>query len=148
MATLTRSVVIDAPVEKVFDYAVDIRNLWAVPHVGLADVVQEPEGVGSTARILVPFLGFHMTMGLELTEVVRPERIVAKISSITLDRPTWTYTFEPVGDGTRFTVHGEWHINIPAVGGPMEGLMVREHEEFVETVLDNVKDGVEGTTAT
>jgi uncharacterized protein YndB with AHSA1/START domain len=146
MATLTRSVVIDAPVEKAFDYALDIRNLWALPDVGLANVVLKPEGVGSSARIFTHLLGFHIEMGLEYTEVVRPERIVAKVTSFT-EKPTWTFTFEPVDDGVRFTVQGEWHVGVPAVGKPMEGLMVREHKEFVETMLTNVKTGVEGTAA-
>lgn len=145
MATLTRSVTIDAPVEKAFDYALDIRNLWAVPDIGLADVALKPDGVGSSAKIFTHFLGFHMEMGLEYTEVVRPERIVAKVAGFGLDKPTWRFTFEPADGGTKMTVQGEWHINVPAVGGPMEGLMVREHREFVEQMLTNVKSGVEGT---
>jgi uncharacterized protein YndB with AHSA1/START domain len=147
MATLTRSVIIDAPVEKAFDYALDIRNLWAVPDVGLANVVLKPEGTGSSAQLYAHFLGFHLAMGLEYTEVVRPERIIAKVTSFTPDRPTWTFTFEPVEAGTKLTVQGEWHIKVPAVGGPMEGLMAREHKDFVEIMLTNVKSGVEGTTA-
>lgn len=146
MATLTRSVVIDAPVEKVFDYALDMRNLWAVPDVALADVALKPEGTGSSARLFSHFLGFHLEGGLEYTEVVRPERIVAKVSFFA-EHPTWTFTFEPVDDGAKLTATGEWHIGVPAVGKPLEGLMVREHQEFVETMLTNVKDGVEGTTA-
>jgi uncharacterized protein YndB with AHSA1/START domain len=146
MATLTRSVVIDAPVEKVFDYALDVRNLWAFPDVALANVELKPEGIGSSARLFTHFLGFHMEGGLEYTEVVRPERIVAKVSFFA-ENPTWTFTFEPVDDGVKLTVRGEWHIGVPAVGRPLEGLMVREHKEFVETMLTNVKDGVEGTTA-
>jgi uncharacterized protein YndB with AHSA1/START domain len=146
MATLTRSVVIDAPVEKAFDYALDIRNLWDLPDVALASVALKPEGVGSSARLYSHFLGFHLEGGLEYTEVVRPERIVAKVSFFA-EHPVWTFTFEPVDDGVRFTVQGEWHVGVPAVGKPLEGLMVREHQEFVEAMLTNVKTGVEGTAA-
>ena len=145
MATLTRSVTIDAPVEKVFDYALDIRNLWAVPDIALADVMLKPDGVGSSARIWTHFLGFHMEMGLEYTEVIRPERIIAEVKSFGPDNPTWTFTFEPADGGTKLTAQGEWRIHVPAVGKPMEGLMAREHKDFVETMLNNLKTALEGT---
>ena len=147
MATLTRSTMIDAPVEKVFDYALDIRNLWDFPDIALADVVLEPEGTGSSARIFAHFLGFHLEMGLTYTEVVRPDRIVAKVAGFGFDNPTWTLTFESLDDATKVTATGEWHINVPAVGGSMEGIMAKGHEDFVETMLSNVKNGVEPTSA-
>lgn len=146
MATLTKSVVIDAPVEKVFDYALDIRNLWDVPDVALANVELTPEGTGSSARIYSHFLGFHLEGGLEYRDVVRPERIVAKVRFFG-EHPIWTFTFEPAGDGARMTVQGEWHVAIPVAGKPLEGLLVREHRQMADTMLANVKAGVEGTTA-
>jgi uncharacterized protein YndB with AHSA1/START domain len=145
MATLTKSVVIDAPVAKVFDYALDIRNLWAVPEVALANVELKPEGTGSSARLYSHFLGFHLEGDLVYTEVVRPERIVAKVSFFA-EHPTWTFTFEPGDDGAKLTVTGEWHVGVPAVGKPLEGMMVREHRGMVDTMLANVQAGVEGTT--
>lgn len=149
MATLTRSVTVDAPVEKVFDYALDFRNLWGTgwPGVGLADVEIKPEGVGTKATFFEHVLGLHVEMHLEYIEVIRPERIVAKVTSPGLDRPTWTFLFHPVEEGTSFTVRGEWHINVPAVGNRVEDFMVRSHGDFVEMMLGNVKAGVEGTTA-
>lgn len=86
-------------------------------------------------------------MGLTYTEVTRPERIIAQVAGFGPDNPTWTFTFEPVDGGTKLTAQGEWHINLPAVGGPMEGMMAKEHEGFVETMLTNVKTGVMRTAA-
>jgi hypothetical protein len=102
--------------------------------------------VGLTHRLFSHFLGFHLEGDLEYTEVVRPEGIVAQVSFFG-EHPTWTFTFEPVEDGTKLTAQGAWHIGVPAVGKPLEGLMVREHREMVDTMLANVKAGVEGTTA-
>jgi len=147
MATLTRSIMIDAPVEEVFDYALDIRNLWAIPDVGLADVTLTPDGVGSQARLFTHFLGFHMSMGLEYLEVVRPEKIVAKVTSFSPDRPMWTFTFEPAGSGTKLTVLGEWHIAVPAVGKPMEDMVAGSHKDLVQTMLTNAKAGAEKAVA-
>lgn len=149
MATLTRSIEIEAPVEKAFDYALDFRNVWGrgMPGIGLADVDIKPEGVGTSAKLFSHVLGLHLEMHVEYLEVVRPEKIVWKVTSPTPDRPHWTFTFEPSDVGTTFTVTGEWHIKVPAVGKRMEDLMVKAHEEYVAMMLTNVKEGVEGTSA-
>ena len=149
MATLTRSTTIDAPVEKVFTYALDFRNLWGQgwPDIGIADVDLKPDGVGSSVKFFAHVLGLHLEMRLEYVEVVRPERIVAKVSSVLPDRPQWTFTFTPVDEGTQLTVTGEWHVNVPAVGKAWEERMARNHEGLADLMIANIKTGVEGTTA-
>jgi len=147
MATMTRSTTIEAPVEEVFDYALDIRNLWVIPDVGLADVQQRPGGVGSTAKIFNHFLGLHFEMTLEILEVVRPEKIVLKITSNTPDRPLWTLTFEPGEDSTTVTMTGEWHINVPGIGATMEEMQARAHKDIVDGLLANLKGKVEPLVA-
>jgi uncharacterized protein YndB with AHSA1/START domain len=146
MAILTRSTTVKAPVEKVFDYAMDVRSLWSMPDVAVAEVDVKPEGVGTTARLWSHFLGFHLEGGLEYTEVTRPERIVIKVSYF-MEHPTWTFTFEPVEGGTKVTVQGEWHVNAPAVGGTIEKMMVTEHKPLLDTMLGNLKDSLESKAA-
>jgi uncharacterized protein YndB with AHSA1/START domain len=146
MATLTRSITVDAPVEKAFDYVLDPRKVWTVPDVAVADVVIKPEGVGTSARIWSHVLGFHIEGGLEYTEVVRPERIVIKVGFF-MEHPTWTFAFEPEGGGTKVTAQGEWHVKAPAVGGTLERMMVKEHEPFLDSMLATLKAEVEGTVA-
>ena len=70
MAKLTRSITVDAPVDRVFDYALDITKLWKAKDVGLAEVDLKPDGLGTSARMYSHFLGFHLEGGLEYTEVV------------------------------------------------------------------------------
>jgi uncharacterized protein YndB with AHSA1/START domain len=147
MATLTRSTTIEAPVEQVYDYALDMRNLWVIPGVGLADVDQRPEGVGSTAKIFNHFLGLHFEMKLEILEAVRPDKIVLKITSNTPDRPLWTLTFETVEEGTKLTMTGEWHVNVPGIGGTMEDMQARSHKGMVDGMLANLKSKVETLVA-
>ena len=146
MATLTRSVSVDAPVEKVFDYALDPRNLWATPDVAVAEVAIKPDGVGTNARLWSHVLGFHIEGGLEYTDVVRPERIVIKADFL-MEHPTWTFTFEPEGGGTKLTATGEWHVKAPAIGGPIEKMMVKEHEPFLDTMFAALKADVEGSAS-
>ena len=146
MAKLTRNVTVDAPVDRVFDYALDITKLWRVKDVGLADVDLKPDGVGTSARMYTHFLGFHMEGGLEYTEVVRGQRIVAQVHFF-MEKPTWTFTFEPVDGGTSVTAEGEWQVGLPVAGRRIEGMMVKEHEPFLDELLASLKSGVEARAA-
>jgi uncharacterized protein YndB with AHSA1/START domain len=146
MATLTRSITVDAPVHAVFDYALDVRQLWNLEDVALTQVDLKPEGVGTSARLFSHVLGFHIEGGLEYTEVVPDERIVAQVHFFA-EKPTWTFTFAPSDGGTLLTVTGEWNVSVPLVGRPIEGMMVKEHEPFVEAMLANIKAQVEARSA-
>lgn len=129
-----------------FDYALDIRKVRAWPDVALADVVLTPDGVGSSARMWTHFLGFHMEAGLEYTEVIRPEQIIAQVG-FAMEHPTWTFSFEPVDGGTKLTAQGEWHVSVPAVGKTFERMMVKGHEEGLEHLLAHVKEDLEAAVA-
>lgn len=145
MAKLTRSVVIHAPVDMVFNLALDVGELWtSFPGVAARDVVLKPDGVGSSARLFTHFLGFHIEGDIEFIEVIRNERIVAKIT-FGAESPTWTFTFTPADDGTELTLEGEWHVNLPAVGHPLETLIVKAHENDTERLLAGFKAKVEST---
>jgi uncharacterized protein YndB with AHSA1/START domain len=146
MSILTRSAVVDAPVETVFEYALDPRKLWSVPDIALAEVEVKPEGAGTTARIWYHFLGFHLEGGLEYKEVTRPERIVIEVNFF-MEHPTWTFTFEPKDEGTMVTIQGEWHLKAPIVGGTYEKLMAKDHEPFLDTMLSTMKAHLQTSAA-
>ena len=143
MAVLTQSITVDAPVEDVFDYALDPRELWSMPDVAVTDVMLKPDGVGTSARIWSHVLGFHIEGTLEYKEVIRPERIVIEVDFF-MEHPMWTFTFEPENGGTRVTVEGEWQVKTPAVGGRFEKMMVKGHEPAVESMLATLKTDLEG----
>ena len=145
MAVLTQSITVNAPVEDVFDYALDPRKLWSMPDVALADVTIEPDGVGTSARIWSHVLGFHIEGSMEYQEVTRPERIVIEVNFV-MEHPTWTFTFEPEDGVTKVTAQGEWHVKTPAVGGRFEKMMVKEHVPALEGILASLKRDLEGAT--
>ena len=146
MATLTRSITIAAPVDTVFEFALDIGRLWRWKDVELTDVVIKPDGVGTPARMHTHLLGFRVTGGVEYTEVVPGERIVAQVHFFA-EKPTWTFTFAPADGGTEVVAEGEWTVRLPIVGNPIEGRMVKEHEPYLETMLADLKARVEATSA-
>ena len=137
---------IDAPVATVFDFALDIRQLWKVKDVALTEVDVKPDGVGTSARMYTHLLGFHLEGGIEYTEVIPGQRIVAQVHFFA-EKPTWTFTFEPADDGTKVTAEGAWDLKVPVVGKPIERMMVKEHEPFVEELLASLKTQVEAKTA-
>lgn len=146
MTTLTRSITIDAPLDTVFDYALDVGRLWHVKDVALTEVDIKPDGVGTSARMYTHLLAFHVEGGIEYTEVVPGERIVAQVHFFA-EKPTWTFTFAPVDGGTQVTATGEWNLKVPVVGRPIETMMVKGHEPMLEALLGNLKTEVEGIEA-
>jgi uncharacterized protein YndB with AHSA1/START domain len=144
MAKLSRSIEIEAPVEKVFDFATDIGKFWTSwpEEVAVRDVELKPDGVGTSARLFTHFLAIHMEGTMEYTEFVPNERIVAKTHFFG-ESPTWVFTFEPADGGTKMTAEGEWHVKVPAVGKRLEGMMVKGHDEGLESLLATVKSRVE-----
>lgn len=144
MATLTKSITINAPVEKVFDFARDIGKVWACfPEVAVREVELKPEGVGSSARWFTHTLGIHNEGNIEVTGVVPNQSIVAK-SSV---GPVFTFTFNPDDGGTRLTVDAEWHLPVPVIGAPVEALIIKRSEKDGAALLANIKAQVEGIPA-
>lgn len=47
MATLACNIMVDAPVDKVFVFTLDIGQLWKMKDVALTDVETKPDGVGT-----------------------------------------------------------------------------------------------------
>ncbi|WP_160664131.1 SRPBCC family protein [Pseudarthrobacter sp. ATCC 49987] len=144
MAKLTKSITVNAPVEKVFEFARDVGRLWACfPEVAVRDVELKPDGVGSSARWFTHTLGIHNEGTIEFTGVVPNQRILAKSSA----GPTFTFTFEADGGGTKLTVDAEWHLPVPLVGPPVEALIMKRSEKDGEAMLAGIKAQVEGTAA-
>ena len=146
MATLTRTVTINAPVEDVYNLVLDIGKFWHWPDVALTEIELTPEGVGSTARMYGHVMAIHVEGSITYTDVTPHDEVVAKVG-FGPEHPIWTFTFEPEAGGTKLTAKGEWHVNIPAVGKRIEGLMVKEHEEGLQALLDNAKAQLEGAKA-
>ena len=147
MATLTRSITIDAPVDQVFAYALDLGRFWAWEDVTLSDVDVKADGLGTSGRMNTHFLGLRVSGHVEYTEVVRDERIVARVHFF-VENPTWTFRFAPADDGgTTVTAEGEWEVKVPVVGKRFEGRMVKEHEPYLEALLAHLKAEVEAASA-
>lgn len=142
METLTRSVVVDAPVRAAFKVALDPARLWKAKDVALANVRIDPDGTGTEAELWTHLLGFHLEGRLTYDEVVPNKHIVAQVHFM-VEKPRWTFAFESAEGGTKVTATGQWESKLPVVGGSVEKMMAKEHEGFLEELLGNFKAQVE-----
>lgn len=99
----TRSIHIDAPVEKVFHYLEDPAHFIAAvqdeSHITLGAVHRTPEGAVTTYELKYRELGMHLTAVVTREEYVVNERIVDHSSM----GPIFTFSVEADDSGTTLT---------------------------------------------
>ncbi len=141
--THTRSIHIDAPVEKVFDYVKDPHNQWDAYEMTDKATIAEKEiapdaGEGSTWRWQshVLFIPTHGTMTRE--SYVPNERIVDHSTT----GVRWTYGFEPDEAGTTLTMQVEVSSKVPFVD-KIEDRIAWNGDHDLEAWLGNFKKALE-----
>jgi len=141
-----RSVHIDAPVAKVFDYVKEPNHFFeAFPekdrsHMALTEVNLTPDGVGSTFTMMGRmFLLFHMEWVLTREEYIPNERIVdhASVGGV------WTYTFESAEPkGTTLSLAFGWSSKVPLVGQVIDRVSW-DGDRDLDLVLAAMKKAIE-----
>lgn len=121
---MKRSIHIEAPVEKVFDFCKDPRNMLETLTTPFAvkDVKLTKEGVGTYYSWASKTPGLRMEGFDVYAEFVPNERITDRSSS---GLPgDWTFSFEPEGSGTKLTaeVHHRSFWQIPPLRQLVEGV--------------------------
>jgi uncharacterized protein YndB with AHSA1/START domain len=146
VATVERSIEIDAPVEEVFRYMdhpphqaeitpsmTEVKNVERLPNGGSrADWTYQIAGV--------PFRGT-----VEATEYVPNEKLAFSMTGSLEGTITWT--FEPRNGGTRFTYSADYKIPVPALGESLAKLAAGYNEREVESILQNLKELMESREA-
>jgi hypothetical protein len=141
--THTRSIHIEAPVQKVFDYVKDPQHQWEAYDLVdkstiLAKDVAPDAGKGSTWTWQghLAFIPVHGTMTRE--DYVVNERIVDHSTTGVL----WTYTFDPDDAGTTLTMEVEVSSKVPYVD-KVEDKIAWKGDKDLETWLGNFKKAIE-----
>lgn len=142
MATLTKSIVIHAPVEKIFDYMDDPNNLPAIwPGLEeVSDVGRLPNG-GVCYKFVYKMAGFRMQGYSEDIEHIQNVRTVSK-STGGVDS-TATVVFEPAGPETRVTITNEYLVPVPLLSKLAEAVIVKLADQDARTLLENLKKKME-----
>lgn len=134
MATIRGGILIDAPVDVVFDLVADERNEPAYnPELISAELLgPEPVGAGSRFRAVHSSKRGPMEMTVELTAYDRPRRL-ASVTHASWAEIDGAVTFEPAGAGNDSTyMHWEWRVRPKGVAWlmtPFIGTVGRREEQ-------------------
>ncbi len=142
MAKVEKTITINAPVEKVFDYIDQPTNLPEIwpSLMEIKDVQTLPNG-GHTDRWVYKMAGMRFEGTTEGIEHVTNQRIVSKTKGGVKSTQTWV--FQPEAGGTKVTFEVEYNIPIPVLGKLAEAIIVKMNDHEGELILANLKARME-----
>jgi uncharacterized membrane protein len=139
MLTLTTSIEIEAPVEKVFDFAHRVENLpeiWPA-FEEVTNLQRLPDGTQSYDWTY-KMAGVRLKGHSETAVVEECRRTVSRSAGGINAVITWT--FEPLSaNATRVTSQTDYTVPIPVIGKLAESLVHRMNEREAELTLVNLK---------
>jgi uncharacterized protein YndB with AHSA1/START domain len=137
MARINGEIVIDRPVDVVFDYVADQSNepQYNPQMVRAVKITAGPVGAGTKFRSAVASRGRTTEMLIEITGYDRPHHL-ASVTTMQQADIRYTLTFEPAGSGTRM----RWSGQVRPKGavkllGPLIPWMGRHQEQRIWTSL-------------
>lgn len=151
MGRVESSVEIGAPIEKVFVFFTDPRNLEKVfvdYSMKIEDVSKQPAGVGTRYRLSCVVAGIRARPHLhEVVEFENNRRIVDReVKGGALNREELTYAFGATDRGTKVTLTIDYKLPYSVVGEVMDKLRMRKAlENFSRDGVQKAKKILEAT---
>ena len=141
MANVEKSITINAPAEKVFDYLNDpLAQLEWVPSImEVKDV--SGSGVGQHFRWKYKMAGILLEGESTVTEYIPNERIVTQSKGGATS--TWTFNLEPHNGETRVKLTIEYTIPVPVLGRLAEKIVLKRNEREADLAMTNIKEKME-----
>jgi len=142
MATMSHSINISAPVEKVFAYVTDPVNApeWFVGMTEASNITGS--GVGKHYHWKYRMVGVPLRGEGTFVEYVPNERAVLETKGGVTGKLTYTFTAHE--GGTKLSVETEYTIPVPVLGKLAEKLVLKRNQRESEMGLQNVKERLEG----
>ena len=143
MAVIERSIVVDAPADRIFAYLADpMTMLEYMPSlVDVRDVKTTEQGVGTEWRWTYKMAGLPFDGQGRVTEFERNRRRVIQTKG-GIDS-TWKWDFKSKNGATDLRLVVEYTIPIPVLGKLAESLVLGQNERMADLIMGNVKDCVE-----
>lgn len=143
MVKVESSVLVNQPIEKVFEFVTTPENdaKWYLGLESRDHTPGEPAGVGSTSESTIRFAGVSMTVEWEVTAYDPPSMIKVKTTKGPVSIEAG-YTFESVNGGqTKISVVGE--ADVSGVFSLAEPLVERMAQRQWDASFENLKDVLE-----
>lgn len=131
------SVVIKAPVEKVFGLLQDTERLpeWLPLLIDVSDI--KGEGVGKTFKWTYKFLGIKFQGSSEIVEQVENRKSVVKSASGI--EAVWNWDLAPEGKSTKVDLVVDYKIPVPVLGKFAEPFVVKQGMKDIKHTLETFK---------
>lgn len=143
MVKIEKTVIIHAPVERIFAYMTNPANLTEIWPclVEVKDLYQTQEGTGTTYNWVYKMAGSHFEGTAEITELIPNQRLVVRDEGgIKAIRTT---TVQPADGGTKYTLQMEYVLPPSLLGELDPGFIQRLNECEADVVLANLKAKME-----
>jgi uncharacterized protein YndB with AHSA1/START domain len=142
MPRFERRIVIDAPIEQVWEFIAEPRNLEQIwPNViAVRDVTPTHDG-GNDFTMIFDLDGVKYEVDTHTAEYDPPRRLVAESRSEIV--VTVGFTLAPEGNGTRFTFEVEAPYDSSLLGKMASSSTIRRNPDVVRILLDNLKRQLE-----
>lgn len=142
MPKIQKSIFINAPVEKVFEFMAQPENMPEIwpSFQEVKDPKEMPDG-GYSYNWVYKMAGMRFTGATETTEFKQNQRVVEKNTGGIPSNFVWTYAAE--NGGTRLTVEVDYSIPGALLGKLAEPFITRQNEHEADTVLANLKARME-----
>jgi hypothetical protein len=146
MVRIKGAIVINRPVDEVFDFVADERNEPRYnPRLRHAEQTSAgPIGRGTQFRAETSMLGRPVPMTIQITAYDRPRRLASSTRLSTMD-VNGTLTFAPVAGGTR--MGWSWQLEPRGVFKLITPLVARMGRRQEESIWANLKQFMEAQTA-
>lgn len=142
MARVKKSIKINVPVEKVFEYVNNPKNLPEIwPSLEKVNNIKELPNGGHSFDWEYKMAGMRFKGSTEVVEVVPNEHTVS-ISTGGIES-TLIWEYQAVEDGTIFTDNTEYRMPIPLLGKLAESFIAKVNENESEVFLANLKAKME-----
>ncbi|MBM4159704.1 MAG: SRPBCC family protein [Ignavibacteria bacterium] len=140
MTHIKHSITIEAPVDQVFNYAADYRK-WSEWFEGVSDfklTTQITQGNGARYAYKARVMGLSAPVETEIHDFVQNRGWTGISTKGLAHRTRWS--FEPSGNGTKFTYAMEYQLPVPLLGSLLDSLFARpQWRKILERSLNNLR---------
>jgi carbon monoxide dehydrogenase subunit G len=148
MTVIDHSIVINAPIERVFELLDEPSRLPDyVPGVRRIDEIRRSDQrIGDSFRAHYAVLGLELPIAFTTIEYAKPRTIVLQMDGALIG--TYALTLKPEGRSTGVNLRVQYHMKGGILGQAMDSLVVeRLNEKNAEHFLENLKIISEAPTA-
>jgi uncharacterized membrane protein len=142
MAKMEKTIVINAPAEKIFNYIADPANLPSIwPSMEqIKDIVSLPSG-GTSFKWVYKMAGMRIDGASDTIGFIANQRIITKSKSGIEN--TFTWNFQAEAGGTQVNLEVEYTVPVPVLGKLAEVVIIRQNDHEAEVLLANLKAKME-----